>query len=283
MSLVVRPVSESDLAAADRVLCAAFARPASFVPHMRLHLEIEPRLFYVAEEAGQIVGIVGAVDYGPIAYIGLMAVDPALQRRGIARRLIEPLLAELDARGCTRILLDATDQGAPLYQSLGFIDDGQARVFELRTMVAVEEAAACAIEVSRSADLAELVAFDAESFGASRAKLLAALWELYRERLLIARDGTGKMLGYLFARDPTLGPWVVRRQSVAGLLISEALRLPYLQTPHVMIPRSNQAAAELLSNRGFVEQRKLRHMRRGTNSPCGQPENVYGQASFAHG
>jgi predicted N-acetyltransferase YhbS len=282
MSLVVRLVKEADLAAADRVLCEAFARPASFLPHMRLHLRMEPRLFYVAEDARQIVGTVGAVDYGPIAYVGLMAVDPALQRRGIARRLIEPLLDELDTRGCTQILLDATDQGAPLYENLGFVGDGQARVFELRTMTA-GEVPASSVEISASADLAELVAFDAESFGASRAKLLAALWELYRERVLVARDDVGKLQGYLFARDPTLGPWVVRSPAAAELLLTEALRLPYRQTPHVMIPRSNQAAAELLGTHGFVEQRKLRHMRRGGHGSCGQPENLYGQASFAHG
>jgi hypothetical protein len=145
------------------------------------------------------------------------------------------------------------------------------------------EAPASSVEISPSADLAELVAFDAESFGASRAKLLAALWELYRDRVLVARDDAGKLQGYLFARDPTLGPWVVRSPAAAELLLAEALRLPYLQTPHIMIPRSNQAAAELLSTHGFVEQRKLRHMRRGGHGSCGQPENLYGQASFAHG
>ena len=282
MSIVVRLVTEPDLAAADRVLRAAFDRPASFLPHMRLHRTIQPDLFFVAEEAGELVGTVGAVDYGAVAYIGLMAVDPALQRRGIARRLVEHLLAQLDARKCERILLDATDSGAPLYESFGFVDDARARVFELRSMTADEDVVGD-VEISSQAELSELASFDEASFGASREKLLGALLELYRDRLLVARDGAGRLQGYLFARDPTLGPWVAENREVAAALLNAALRLPYSHTPHVMVPRSNEAATELLVGRGFVEQRSLRHMRRGGTGPIGRPERLFGQSSFAHG
>ncbi len=282
MSIVVRPARESDLAAADRVLRAAFDRPASFLPHMRLHCTIQPDLFFVAEEAGELVGTVAAVDYGPVAYIGLMAVDPALQRRGIARRLVEHLLAQLDARKCERMLLDATESGAPLYASFGFVDDARARVFELRSMTANENCPE-QVDVSGQAGLDELAAFDAASFGASREKLLAALLELYRDRLLVARDGAGQIQGYLFARDPTLGPWVAESRAAAAALLNAALRFPYSHTPHVMVPRSNEMAAELLVGQGFVEQRCLRHMRRGGQGPVGRAECLFGQSSFAHG
>jgi predicted N-acetyltransferase YhbS len=130
MDVSIRLAEESDLVAADRMFCAAFERPGSVLAHLRLHLAVEPAMFWVADERGRIVGTAGAVDYGAIAYVGLMAVEPARQRRGIARRLLAEVLRAIDARGCAVARLDATDQGAPLYEEFGFVDDGTARVFE---------------------------------------------------------------------------------------------------------------------------------------------------------
>lgn len=289
MSLCIRPAKEQDLEAADPLLRKAFERGASFLPHLQLQFSIQPDLFLVAEQDGELVGTVGAVDYpaandrgGSTAYLGLMAVDPAQQRRGIARRLVEQLLAELDARGCERILLDATDQGAPLYEQLGFVDDGRARVVELQTMTVVEPPRVD-LNISTHADLAELAAFDALAFGSSRVKLLTRLIELYRGRLLVARSSHGRLMGYLFARDPTLGPWICESAAVATALLAAALRLNFSQPPHVLIPRSNSMAADLLLTCGFTEQRSLRHMRRGMNGPVGEQAKLFGQSSFAHG
>jgi hypothetical protein len=50
-----------------------------------------------------------------------------------------------------------------------------------------------------------------------------------------------------------------------------------------MVPRSNERAADLLERSGFIEQRSLRHMRRGTGGACGEPAKLFGQSSFAHG
>jgi hypothetical protein len=58
--------------------------------------------------------------------------------------------------------------------------------------------------------------------------------------------------------------------------------LPSNRSPLVMVPRSNEPARALLAARGFHEQRRLRHMRRGAASP-GKPATLFGQASFAHG
>jgi ribosomal protein S18 acetylase RimI-like enzyme len=249
---------------------------------MNLHRRLAGSLLWVAEEAGEIVGTIGAVDYGGVAYIGLMAVDPARQRQGIARLLVERLLQSLDARGCPIALLDATDKGAPLYAQFGFVDDSQARVFELDTLVAAGESPT-GLEVTTLADLGEIVAFDTAAFGATRQSLLGTLWSEYRERLLVARDAGGQLAGYLFARDPTLGPWAAASVAGAEALLSEALRLPFSQTPHVLVPRSNDAVAGLLERYGFVQRRTLRHMRRGGTGSPGMPERLFGQSSFAHG
>src|SRR5690606_9441777 len=128
----------------------------------------------------------------------------------------------------------------------------------------------------------EIVAFDADRFGANRRKLLAALWRDHAPRTLVARHG-GKLCGYLFARDPVLGPWVADDASIAERLLQSGLGFPFANAPQVMVPRSNLACIRLLAQRGFVERRTLRHMRRGGAGPAGRAAGLFGQSSFAHG
>ncbi len=248
---VVRPAEEADLPAADRVLCAAFERQASFLPHIRLHQRVAPGLFWVAQNQGQILGTVGAAVYEHVGYVGLMAVDPQHQRRGIARALVTHLLAQLAARDCTIALLDATDKGAPLYETFDFVDDGVAQVFELETIVPLPDPPR-AISVTSEATLSELVPFDAAAFGTSREALLRQLLLSYSDRLLVARDSTGRLQGYLLARDPTLGPWVASDSQVAAALLAAGLRLPFTLAPHVPVLCSNEASTRLLAGSGFV-------------------------------
>lgn len=47
-------------------------------------------------------------------------VEPGHRRRGIARRLMEAILAWAPGAGIVRMVLHASDEGRPLYQDLGF-------------------------------------------------------------------------------------------------------------------------------------------------------------------
>jgi len=285
----IRAMRETDLPAADRLLQAAFARPSSFVAHARLTLQLQPDGVLVAEEQGKLLGTVGAVDYGTLAYIGLMAVDPARQSAGIGRALLDHLLAWLDKRGSPMALLDATDRGTLLYEQLHFVDEATAFVYELlggvraRPARAVTPATPAIVRPATVDDLPEVIALDAAHFGADRAKLHHAMWPEFQSRWFVARDSRGHLMGYLVDRDPVVGPWIATSPAVAEQLLLVALQVEHTRPPLVMVPRSNMLAVELLKAHGFVEQRRLRHMRRGGDGPPGHPAALYGQASFAHG
>src|SRR5688572_22221589 len=104
------------------MLRTAFAAERSFGPRLRRYLAMQADGWLLAEEDGQVAGMVGAIDYGAFAYVGLMGVHPRQQGRGIGRGLLATLLGWLDGRGLPCVMLDATEVGARLYQQLGFVD-----------------------------------------------------------------------------------------------------------------------------------------------------------------
>lgn len=76
----------------------------------------------VAEKDGRVEGTVMACRHGhTMATLGMVIVDRALQGKGLGRRLLEAMVSQL--KGCT-IILQATEEGAPLYTKLGFIQAG---------------------------------------------------------------------------------------------------------------------------------------------------------------
>ncbi|MFL5802756.1 MAG: GNAT family N-acetyltransferase [Roseiflexaceae bacterium] len=281
MPLTIRLLTEDDLDVADAILMPAYGVPRSRKRELRRYLALQPDGWLLALLDGEPAGLGGAIDYGPFAYIGLMAVHPALQHRGIATAILERLLAWIDARGCPVALLDASPAGAPLYEKFRFVDQDKALLFHLDDC-ALNPRLSDQVAPLRAEELPALAAFDAPIFGANRAAVLAAYLADYPDRAFVARDAGGQISGYLFAQAHAIGPWVAHDPDVAEMLLAAALPLQFAEAPRVIIPGANSSAAALLLRYGFSPQRALRHMRRGGDLPR-QRALLYGQASFAIG
>jgi len=90
--------------------------------------------FFVREEDGDVVAVFkaarGEVHTRHVAYISLLAVDPALEGRGIARRMMIDAIEHLRAEGAKRIELtvESTNHRAiEFYRKLGFELEGTLR------------------------------------------------------------------------------------------------------------------------------------------------------------
>jgi ribosomal protein S18 acetylase RimI-like enzyme len=66
---------------------------------MRLEMERGTAIFLVAEVAGETVGVVLGTHDGRRGWINRLAVAPAYQRQGIARRLVREVEARTEALG----------------------------------------------------------------------------------------------------------------------------------------------------------------------------------------
>lgn len=59
--------------------------------------------------------------------MSLLAVDPAYQRKGLGRRLLEPVLEQADKEG-RKIYIEASKKGVGLYERLGWERVGVMRI-----------------------------------------------------------------------------------------------------------------------------------------------------------
>lgn len=127
MTVEVRPIGPGDEDLFARVAEGVFDHPVAR-KQLAHYLATPDHLLVVAIVAGEIVGQVAAVvhrhpDGRPTElYIDEVAVTPALQRQGIARRMLESTLARGRAHGCKEMWVGTeVDNVAAkgLYSSLG--------------------------------------------------------------------------------------------------------------------------------------------------------------------
>jgi ribosomal protein S18 acetylase RimI-like enzyme len=92
--LTLRRATPADAAAIARVINAAYARAESFfirgdrIDDRELATLFARGGFLIAERGGTLLGSVYVEDRGDHGYIGLLSVDPGLQRSGLGRTLM---------------------------------------------------------------------------------------------------------------------------------------------------------------------------------------------------
>lgn len=280
--LNIRNLTAADLEDIDPVLMAAYGRTSSFKSELQLCLTLQPDGWLIAEWDGTPVGMIGAVDYGAFAYVGLLAVHPNFQGRRIGRVLMERILAWLDKHGCHNAVLDASEAGRLLYTKLDFVEEEKSLVLQQET-AAQHLCSYKFVSELRSTDLAAVANLDTPLFGADRQAVFTAFLNEFPDRAFVARNQGGQLVGYLFAQPQKLGPWAASTLEVAEALLVTALRLSFNGAPFVLVPDSNRAATALLYCYGFNKQRSLSHMRRGSSLVPSRRDLLYGMASFALG
>lgn len=281
MSLLIRQLLEADFESADAILRSAFQLPGSRFTDLSLYRQIEPEGLWLALLDGKPVGMVGAVNYGAFAYVGLMAVHETTQRQGIGLALMWHLLDRLEKQRLPVVLLDASDTGRLMYQKLGFTD------YDLTYTLRCEHAPTgqCPPDVQSLStnDIAVLAEWDRELFGADRSQLLRALLAAFPGRAFMLRDDAASISGYVIVQENRIGPWVARSAPAAEALLHAALSLPWDGPVSVAVPGPNRDAGALLQRYNFELARTNTHMGKGADKPPGKRRHIYGQTSLFFG
>jgi GNAT superfamily N-acetyltransferase len=277
-----RPLSLDDSEIIADIAESAFGPSRHRASEIRRYLSLEPNYWLMALFQGRPAGVVGATDYGPFAYLGMMTVRKDLQRIGIGAALFRRELEWLHDEGVFFLRLDATEEGLPIYARNGFQVVDRAAMLQ-RSHHARFLNPPGRIQRLTEADSEELAAFDTPLFGADRTQLFRALLEDFPDRAFASYDDARRMTGFLFAQHRRLGPWVARNPVDARSLLEAAMTLTFQGPPVAVAPRCNAAAFRLLEELGFIWKRESVHMHRGAVTVPGDRTTIYGLTSFAIG
>jgi GNAT superfamily N-acetyltransferase len=132
LNVTIRLLTESDLAAARRIIRLAFGTyvgapdPETFridTDYAGTRWHADPSSVFGAEVAGELVGSNFATRWGSVGFFGPLTVRPGLWDQGIGQRLMEPIMNCFDRWNVTHAGLFTFAQSAKhigLYQKYGF-------------------------------------------------------------------------------------------------------------------------------------------------------------------
>jgi GNAT superfamily N-acetyltransferase len=150
---LIRPLAESELAEADRIIRIAFGtflgipEPARFMgdaEYARPRWKVDPAAVLAAEHAGKLIGSNFATNWGSFGFFGPLTVEPEYWNRGVAQQLLAPTI-EIFRRWGSRHLGLYTFAHSPmhmaLYQKFGFWSRDLVAVMAKETLQAAGSAA----------------------------------------------------------------------------------------------------------------------------------------------
>lgn len=216
-ALTLRPFDTADIAAAQ-----ALTRGFGW-PHRIEDWELAARVGsgVVVTEREAVLGTAMAWPYGiSHAALGLVAVAPAAQRRGIGRRLMQALLQELGDR---TVMLHATDAAVPLYASLGFVAGGVVRQHQgLAPTVPPAARGDIRLRALKHGDALRVKALDRTATGLARDALLGAILA-QADGVIVEAQAAGFALRRRFGRGDLIGPVVAADVVTAQAMIATLL------------------------------------------------------------
>jgi RimJ/RimL family protein N-acetyltransferase len=190
----------------------------------------------------------------------MVLVDPDHRRRGIATSLMERALAYLRILGVRTIKLDATPEGRPVYERLGFEP-------ECRLERWAGEACGEVVADTLTADWHDVAGMDRLVFGAERGNLMRTMLADTATPLFM-RFGrklnvTGYAIGRPGVRAAYIGPAVADSIETVRALLPPVFAGFHGQSVYIDIDTEFPGAIELMRELGFARQRELLRMRFG--------------------
>jgi GNAT superfamily N-acetyltransferase len=223
----------------------------------------------VAAPDRRLVATALALPYPPhFGWVSMVLVHGPFRRRGLATRLLERSVAELQERSLVPFL-DATPAGQAVYERMGFRPVGCLTRWR---GLGAGLAGGRASELDPAA-LSELGELDRAAFGADRSSVLTDLLE--REPAVARRDPAGD--GYVLSRAGRtathVGPVIARQTETALSLLAGALDT--IAGPVVIdVPDGESAVAALLGRYGLEPERPYVRMALGRETGYGEPSLV---------
>jgi len=239
----------------------------------RMLTQLAPETCLAIYMDGELASTTTLLCYGSsLAWLGMVLTRGKFRGQGLARRLLSETLALANRMRIETVKLDATDQGQPLYEKLGFRCEQPVERWE-RTVTG-----STAILDGRSGLLSrEHLVADRDSFGADRSELLGRLAE--RNGAFVAGESyavvrPGRVTSYM-------GPCVSSDAGVARSLIECCIRNTGTSLFWDLL-KQNHHTERIAIDLGFSHRRTLTRMVRGKELR-GREDRIYALGGFEFG
>jgi GNAT superfamily N-acetyltransferase len=242
-------------------------------------LEASPGGCFVVDENGSVCGTATTICYEDrFAWIGMVLVDPEYRKQGIGTQLLKKTIEYLDHQKIPTMKLDATPQGRPLYEKLGFVAEYEIERWVLKRSPGSDTRTQKSSHVKLTEAQRQLIfEMDRDVFGADRSLLLRSLQDETPE-FALGDWADAKLQGYALGRRGSfsdhLGPWTATTSASAERLLDEFLARSSRENILVDRLSANAMTGELLRARGFAFARNLTRMYRGPNAHPGNPASL---------
>jgi GNAT superfamily N-acetyltransferase len=272
-----------DMVPADAEVAIALAKAQGWRDRRRFYdfvFRVSTCQPLVGVAEGRVVGTGLATVSGSVGWLGAIAVEAGFRRRGIGRAITDELCRRLRAAGCTTLSLEATDEGRPMYERMGFRLAGEYH--QLQAGHLPEEPvppAGARVRKLEPADLPAIVELDRVATAEDRSAALAVIAE--DGGWVLERDGT--ICGFLIPAERAYGP-VIAPRFEDGLFLLDLHRyvIPVGADVRAGIPQPHAAAWQELLARGWEETWQAPRLLLGPDVPW-RPEWIWGQMNSAMG
>lgn len=283
VDLSLRDATLDDLAA-----IAALRESVDWNVHeWALRLVIErpgARCVVATDPDGTVVAVGSGIVYGPLGFVGNMIVAASHRRRGVGSAILGAVTQFLEDAGCTRLELNATSDGRPLYERHGFRSIGRSSATTIPRAATLRADPTVVTRPAGRDDLDEMATYDRPRFGGDRSGLLSALLADRETSFILAeRDATLAGYGCVRRDAPRLGPLVAEDPAIAETLLVRASELlPADAHIRLNLPPNNRRGADWLRGIGATIELWDGRMARGATLPR-RDETIYGMTVGALG
>ena len=228
---------------------------------------------FVASDGDRVVGVAASVCFGRTGWLGNVAVEDDARGQGLGRALSQEAVDWLREAGAQTVLLTATQLGKPIYERLGFADEGV-------TYGVWQQGGAPTLACDRSATVQpsgmdDVLRQDAAATGENRRSYLAPFADGARVPAGPAQDG------YWVGLPWGGGPIIAASPASARPLIVDMIRAS--PGARLAFPEVNAHGGALAVSLGFQLARRVRRMRLGPPVPGFRPGTIYNVFSLGIG
>ena len=273
----IRPATAGDISQMSGVLQRA-GLSSGGPDLLRFNLASPGTRLFVASDGDRVAGVACGVCFGRTGWLGNVAVEDDVRGQGLGRVLSETAVDFLREAGAQTVLLTATKLGQPIYERLGFTDEGVS--YGVWARDAAPEFARDRAATARPAGIDDVLRQDIAATGEDRRSYLAPFADRAR-----VPAGQGKAdtapAGYWVGLPWGGGPIIAASPASARPLIVEMIQAS--PGSRLAFPEVNAQGAALAVSLGFHLLRSVRRMRLGPPVAGYKPRTIYNVYSLGIG